>query len=90
MFQVMIRQCEQCLFSANRIVSGQRAADIIEQTKRQNKHFVCHKSPKGREIACKGHHDTGISQMSRIAERLGIVEWVDPDTLQIVEKFTGE
>lgn len=66
-------------------MSGARAADIIEQTKRQNSHFICHKAQiAGFDAACHGHHVLGIGQMSRIAERLGAVEWIDPVTLQPV------
>lgn len=81
-FEVMARDCGQCLMTKNRIVSGRRAAQIIAQTRRDNCHFVCHKSPEGREIACALHHDTHIGQMSRISERLGCVIRVDPDTLE--------
>lgn len=83
MFKVMSRPCDQCLLTPERIVSGRRAAEIIRQTRAQNCHFVCHKSPKGRnnEIACRAHHDLGIGQMSRIAGRMGWIEEIDPETL---------
>lgn len=80
-FEVMSRECDQCLVSRDRIVSGARAAQIISACRRGNKHFICHKSPEGREIACRGVHEMQIGQMSRIAERLGMVVSVDPETL---------
>jgi hypothetical protein len=83
-FEVMSRECDQCLLSKARIVSGRRAAQIIGQCRSGNKHFICHKSPDGREIACRGVHEMRIGQMSRIAERLGMVVEIDPDTLEAV------
>jgi hypothetical protein len=82
-FKVMSRACDQCLFSADRIVSGARAADIIRKTRRDQSHFICHKaSIAGQDVACHDHHKLGIAQMSRIAERIGAVEWIDPVTLE--------
>lgn len=88
-FKVMARACDQCLFSKERIVSGQRAAQIISETRRKNTHFICHKSPKGDDIACHEHHALGIGQMSRIAERLNYVERIDPETMKTVETTNG-
>lgn len=82
-FKVMCRACDQCLFSKERIVSGERAAEIIRDTRQRNTHFICHKSPRGNEITCHEHHVLGIGQMSRIAERLGAVEWIDPETMKV-------
>lgn len=81
MFKVMSRPCDQCLMTPKRIVSGARAAQLIKQCRRKDCSFICHKSPSGQEVACRGHFDTGVGQMSRIAERLGMIEDVDPDTL---------
>lgn len=69
-------------------VSGQRAAQLINQCRAGNRHFICHKSPAGREIACRGVHEMQIGQMSRIAERLGAVVAIDPDTFQRVSEPT--
>lgn len=80
-FEVMSRECDQCLVSKNRIVSGARAAQIITGCRLKGVHFVCHKSPAGRSIACRGVHEMQIGQMSRIAERLGAVVSIDPVTL---------
>lgn len=80
-FEVMSRECDECLLSKARIVSGRRAAQIIQQCRAGNRHFICHKSPEGREIACRGVHDMQIGQMSRIAERLGMIVEIDPSAL---------
>jgi hypothetical protein len=82
-FEVMARKCDQCLLSPERIVSASRAAQIIRQCAREDRTFECHKgSIAGRNIACRGHWDTGVGQVGRIAERLGIVRFIDPDTME--------
>lgn len=79
----MSRQCGGCLFSPSRIVSGQRAAQLIKDCARKDVSFLCHLGTmEGREIACRGHFDTGVGQMSRIAERLGMVVEIDPETMR--------
>lgn len=81
-FEVMSRCCNQCLMSEQRIVSRTRASQILRDCCRKDISFICHKgSIAGREIACRGHFNTGVGQMSRIAERLRMVVEIDPDTM---------
>lgn len=82
-FHVMSRKCDQCLLSPERIVSATRAAQIIKECALKDCSFLCHKGTiAGREIACRGHFDTGVGQMSRIAERFRMIVEIDPDTLE--------
>ncbi len=81
MYELMSRECDQCLMSKNRIVSGDGAAKVIAETRRKDCSFICHKSPRGRQIACCGHHDKIGGQMARIAGRLGVIVEIDPATL---------
>lgn len=81
MFEVMAELCDQCLMTPQRIVSKARAAELLRKCRREDVSFICHKSPRGREIACRGHFNTGVGQMSRIAERLNMVTEVDPTSL---------
>ena len=83
-FEVMSRKCDQCLLTPARIVSAARMREIVKTCRKRDVSFICHKSPEGREIACRGHFDTGVGQMSRIAERLGMLLQVDPQTLDHV------
>lgn len=81
-FEVMARSCGQCLMTKDRIVSGERAAQIIRDTRRRDIHFVCHKSPSRRGVACHGH-DAQIGSMGRrIGDAFGMIVLVDPDTLE--------
>lgn len=80
-FQVCEAECDQCLFGPNRIVSPTRMREVLKTAQRKDSHFVCHKaSIAGRDVACRGWHDRFSSNLSRIAERLGMVEFVDPAT----------
>lgn len=81
-FEVMSRRCDQCLLSPERIVSAARMRQIVRDCRHRDISFICHLSPDGREIACRGHYDTGVGQMSRIADRLGMTVRVDPTSLE--------
>lgn len=79
------RSCDQCLTTRNRIVSGERAADIIRACKREDQHFQCHKaSIAGLNCHCRGVHDRiGPSRAYRFAEHCGIaIREIDPEELE--------
>jgi hypothetical protein len=77
-FKVCERECSQCLFSSNRIVSSTRMAEVLRDCQRKDTHFVCHKaSIEGENVACRGWYDRFSSNLSRIAGRLGVIEFVD-------------
>ena len=81
-FEVMARDCGQCLMTKNRIVSGERAAQIVRETRAADIHFVCHKSPSRRGVACHNHNRQIGSRGRRIGEAFGRIIWVDPQTLE--------
>lgn len=71
--------CKNCLLSKDSIVSPKRRKDILTNCAKNQTHFICHKaSIDGKEIVCRtfykilGH----LSQMIRISERLGMIEFV--------------
>lgn len=74
MFNVCSERCGQCLFSKEKIVSAARAKEILRECRRENKHFICHKTEN---VCCRGFYDTQTSQLMRIAQRLGMVKFVD-------------
>lgn len=82
-FNVMSKCCGQCLFSANKIVSDSRKNGIIETCIKNESWFVCHKSNEGQEICCAGffHNENTQTRAIQMANRLGIVNYVDEDTL---------
>lgn len=76
------QQCDQCLFSRNRIVSNERAADIIRGCVEKDTYFQCHKTQvKGssQDVCCRGFWDKFKNRfnLGRIAQRLNIVKEVD-------------
>lgn len=74
--------CKNCLLSESRIVSPARVKDIINDCKKKQTHFICHKATmKGEEIVCKKYYEIfgHTSQLIRIAERLNVVEFVEQD-----------
>lgn len=78
--KVYKESCKNCLLSADSIVSPQRRKEIVTGCVKKQTHFQCHKATiEGKDILCKtffdklGHH----SQMIRIAERLGMIEYVE-------------
>lgn len=84
MFKVYKESCKNCLLSPDRIVSPQRAKQIIQDCTKDQSYFICHKSSTGDEDDGKGicchifYKELGhVSQMIRISERLGMVEFVE-------------
>ena len=74
MFKVCETRCDQCLFSAQRIVSKKRMAEIVKDCRQADNYFICHKHD---DVMCRGYYDTQPPpQMLRIAERLRMVEFV--------------
>jgi hypothetical protein len=75
--------------SPGRIVSGARCKEILRETARRDCAFICHKSPPGRRIVCRGHADaTGGGQLTRIMDRLNMIDLIDPETLQKTKDAT--
>jgi len=75
--KVCKEQCDQCLFSKNRIVK--RFKEIVTGCQNKDTHFECHKGTiKGENIVCAGFYNRFTSQMIRIAGRLGMIEFVNP------------
>jgi len=78
MFKVKKECCGQCLFSENKIVSNKRRQSILSNCRKNDNHFTCHKATiDNKDICCKGFYDSQTSNMIRISQRLGMVEFVD-------------
>lgn len=87
MFKVRSEKCDQCLLSPSRIVSPDRAKEILNECGRKDTHFICHKaSLSGKEVCCRGFYDANPhrTNLMRIADRLGVVQFTD-DNGQPVE-----
>ena len=77
-FKVKKECCGQCLFSKDKIVSNQRRKSILNDCRKSDNHFTCHKATiENKDICCKGFYDSQTSNMIRISQRLNMVEFVD-------------
>lgn len=72
--------CKNCLLSEDRIVSPKRAKEIIKGCVQEQSYFTCHKATiEGKEIMCCNFYESlgHKSQLVRIAERLGAIEFIE-------------
>lgn len=79
-FKVYKEPCKNCLLSPDRIVSPERAKDIIQSCAKSESHFICHKaSINGKEICCKNFFDKfgHVSKSIRMANALDLVEFIE-------------
>lgn len=78
-FKVMKERCAECLYGRDKIVSDARRRQILRDLARKDNHFICHKATiAGLDICCRGDWDArGGGQLGRIADRLGVVEFVE-------------
>jgi hypothetical protein len=84
--------CAQCLTTRNRIVPGDRAANIVRSCRTEGVHFRCHKGDiAGLVVHCRGVHDAiGGSKAYRFAKMLGLpVVGVDADDLPALRARAG-
>lgn len=74
-FKVMEERCDQCLFGPGKIVSNARRASILRGCRKNDTHFVCHKTE---DACCRGFYDVDpcATNLMRIALRLGAVQEV--------------
>lgn len=79
MFKVRFEPCDQCLFSKNKIVPNAKRKQILQDCRRRDCHFICHKSTaNGKEVCCRSFYDLPDgTNLIRIAERLGVVVFTD-------------
>lgn len=68
---IAARPCSQCLTTRTRIVSGERAAEIIRECRASGQHFICHKA-EGEIVHCRGVHDRFGSTAATFAAAVGI------------------
>jgi hypothetical protein len=79
------KRCSQCLTTKARIVSGERAAEIVKSCRRDDSHFICHKASEvGLNVHYRGVHEIVKGKTFRFAEALGIpIKEVDTESLVV-------
>jgi hypothetical protein len=88
--RVCAERCEECLFSKDRIVDGERAAQLLRETIAKGIAFECHKhsfrymhhecSRSEAAVMCRGYFDHPATQgtmIIRLAHRLNNIVFVD-------------
>jgi hypothetical protein len=82
-FRVCAKRCDQCLFSSAKIVDEERKTQVLNEAAAHDSHFVCHKfsiaEGMDSQVCCRGFYDRdpAATNLMRIAERLGVVEFVE-------------
>lgn len=81
---VCAKRCDQCLFSKGRIVSEERAQEIVDKINADgvSGHFQCHKhSLAKRDVMCRSDYDRDPERtlVMRMAQGLGRVRFINPD-----------
>ena len=96
---VCAQQCDACLFTKDRLVSPERAGEIIGNAVRDGSYFECHRgSMRGDTVCCRAFWDKykDISDNLQLAQRLDImlggdrIRFVDPDTGEAPKLRPGE
>jgi hypothetical protein len=81
MKKIFNKPCKNCLFSKDRIVSEERANEIINDCVTNQKFFICHKaSMKGENTACnRFFHEHMNDDISKFMIKVGLLEFVEHD-----------
>ncbi len=75
-FMVSAKRCDQCPFSKNQTtVSDERLQEIKKSLQSTGQSFICHKA-LDRDLVCRGFYDTEPNLVVRLAQDLGIVEFI--------------
>lgn len=75
MLKVCSQQCNQCLFSSDRIVPKKRMNEILKQCKQTDSHFVCHKTE---DSVCAGFYESRSTNLIRMMQRLNGIKFCQP------------
>lgn len=81
------KKCDECLFTKNRLVSFERAKELILECLENDQYFICHKSTlKWGTVCCKWFFDKHKRDVLpiRLATSLNILEFVNTDDEPIV------
>lgn len=81
MKQIFNKPCKNCLFSNDRIVSQERANEIINGCITDGTFFICHKaSMNGKDTACNVFfHKHMNDDISKVMIKVGLLEFVEHD-----------
>ncbi len=78
--KVCHKQCDQCLYSKNKLVSDKRRAEILVGLAQANDYFICHKSSiVNKKVMCRGYYEANkeSSTLIRLGHHLKRLVFVD-------------
>ena len=81
MKRIFNKPCKNCLFSKDRIVSHERANEIINGCITDGTFFICHKaSMNGKDTGCnRFFHQHMNDDISKLMIKVGLLEFVEHD-----------
>lgn len=59
-----------------------RVAGMVKGAKEDESAIICHSTLDGPNAVCRGFFDRHPTQPLQVAERLGLVEYIDPPSLR--------
>lgn len=86
-FRVSSKVCDECLYSKNKIVEESTKQAVLNECRKKNRYFICHKFTLTHKAAvCRGFFNKEPNQACQMAERLGLVVYVDPPDVSIASE----
>jgi hypothetical protein len=73
-------RCATCVFGPNKFVDDERVAGMVEGADKNESCIPCHKhlyEDQPIEPVCRGYFDRRSSVTLRLAEAMGLIEWVE-------------
>lgn len=77
--------CSTCVFRKGNLMQLQpgRVRDMVDEARRNDSTIVCHQTLNtGKEAGCRGFFDRFPTTPLQLAFRLGLVKFVDPNTIK--------
>lgn len=78
--RVCFERCDTCIFHAGNRMHLQpgRVKDMLEQVREHDSCIPCHKTlDRPKQAVCRGQFDALKTAPLQIAERLGLIVWID-------------
>lgn len=86
--KVCAKQCNECLFSNNKLVNEERKQELLTQCEIEQTHFNCHKgSLIGQNVVCNGFFRNRTTPFLDIMKATGKIEFVEPEDFQRLQRM---
>ena len=83
-FRVSSKVCDECLYSKHKIVEEYTKKAVLDECRKKNRYFICHKfTLKDKAAVCRGFYNKEPNQACQMADRLGLVVYVDPPDISV-------